>query len=253
MSNYHNNTVSVVVPVYNVGRHIGAAIESVLSQNYNDVEIILVDDCSTDNSAEVISTFTERFPNIIYHKQEKNGGAAVARNTALNIAKGRYVAFLDGDDVWCKDKLHKQLDFMKLNNAPLSCTALDTINEAGEPLGNQRKVVEQIDYRFLLHNTMIATSTVIVDRNLTGDFQMPLRRGGQDYATWLMLMRNGAVCFGLNEVLSHYRLTANSLSSNKFKSIRQVWEIQTQNEKLAPPKAAINVLRFMFNALLKRL
>ena len=98
---------------------------------------------------------------------------------------------------------------------------------------------------------MIATSTVMVDRNKTGDFQMPLRRGGQDYATWLMLMRNGTICYGLNEVLSHYRIMSNSLSSNKWKSIRQVWEIQTQDEGINKVSAAINVCFFIANAFVK--
>ena len=98
---------------------------------------------------------------------------------------------------------------------------------------------------------MIATSTVLIDRNKTGDFRMPLRRGGQDYATWLMLMRKGRDCYGLNEVLSHYRVMKQSLSSNKWKSIRQVWEIQTQDEKINKVSAAINVCFFIVNGFIK--
>lgn len=253
MSAYNNDKVSVVIPVYNLEKHIGTAIDSVLAQNYKDFEIILVDDCSSDRSADIIASYVEKYPNIIYHKQPRNGGAAVARNTAIQLAGGRYIAFLDGDDVWCHDKLEKQLSFMKSRNAAISCTALDTIDESGYMLGKRRSVIERISYHTILHNTMIATSTVIVDRNLTGDFQMPLRRGGQDYATWLMLMRNGTICYGLNEVLSHYRLTSNSLSSNKFKSIRQVWEIQTQNEGVNRLHASFNIIRFVLNAVLKRI
>ena len=141
--------------------------------------------------------------------------------------------------------------FIKGHNAAICCTAMDTVNENGEALGSVRNVREKITYRFLLHNTMIATSTVIIDRNQTGDFQMPLRRGGQDYATWLMLMRDGTVCWGLNEVLSHYRVVSGSLSSNKWKSIRQVWEIQTINEKIDNVSAAFNVCFFIVNGLIK--
>lgn len=251
MSLYDNDIVSVITPVYNVEKFIGETIESVMNQNYKDVELVLVDDCSSDRSAEIIKEYQKRFPNIVYHRQERNQGAAVARNTALNIAKGRYVAFLDSDDQWCNNKLIRQLEFMKSNNAAISCTAMDTFDENGNLIGNVREVNQIIDYRFLLHNTMIATSTVIVDRNLTGDFQMPLRRGGQDYATWLMLMRNGVVCYGLNEVLSHYRVLKNSLSSNKWKSVRQVWEIQTQDEEINKISAAFNVFRFSINGFIK--
>ena len=140
---------------------------------------------------------------------------------------------------------------MKENDAAISCTAMDCIDEEDNSLNSVREVHKIISYKFLLHNTMIATSTVMVDRNKTGNFQMPLRRGGQDYATWLMLMRNGTICYGLNEVLSHYRVMNNSLSSNKWKSIRQVWEIQTQDEKINKIAAAINVCLFIVNGFIK--
>lgn len=249
---YDNNRVSVIIPVYKVEKFIGRTIESVLTQEYDDIEIVLVDDCSPDNSADVIKGYQKQYPCIKYILQEKNQGAAVARNTALNAATGRYVAFLDGDDEWSPYKLKKQMAFMKGNDVAMSCTALDTIDVNEKPLGNVRTVKSSIDYSCILKNTMIATSTVIVDRNKTGNFQMPLRRGGQDYATWLMLLRNGNVCHGLNEVLTHYRVLPSSLSSNKFKSFRQVWEIQTVNEGIGRLPAFINLCFFACNALIKR-
>lgn len=251
MALYDNEIVSVITPVYNVAKVIERTLDSMLMQDYNDLEIVLVDDCSKDNSAEIIAKYCEKYPNIVYHKQAKNGGAAVARNSALDLAKGRYVAFLDSDDLWCEGKLKKQIAFMKEKDAAISCTAMDCIDEEDKPLNSVREVREKISYKFLLKNTMIATSTVIVDRNKTGDFQMPLRRGGQDYATWLMLMRNGTDCWGLNEVLSHYRVMSNSLSSNKWKSIRQVWEIQTHDEGINRVSAAMNVCFFIANAFVK--
>lgn len=251
MALYNNETVSVITPVYNVAKVIERTLDSMLMQGYKDLEIVLVDDCSKDNSAEIIAKYCEKYPNIVYHKQEKNGGAAVARNTALNLAKGRYVAFLDSDDQWCEGKLEKQLAFMKEKDAAICCTAMDCIDEEDKPLNSVREVREKITYKFLLKNTMIATSTVLIDRNKTGNFQMPLRRGGQDYATWLMLMRNGTDCWGLNEVLSHYRVMSNSLSSNKWKSIKQVWQIQTHDEGINKVSAAINVCFFIANAFVK--
>lgn len=251
MALYDNETISVITPVYNVATVIGRTLDSMLMQNYSDLEIVLVDDCSKDNSAEIIAKYIAKYPNIVYHKQEKNGGAAVARNTALKLAKGRYVAFLDSDDLWCEGKLEKQLAFMKEKDAAICCTAMDCIDEHDKSLNSIRKVRERITYKFLLKNTMIATSTVMIDRNKTSDFQMPLRRGGQDYATWLMLMRNGTVCWGLNEVLSHYRVMNQSLSSNKWKSIKQVWQIQTQDEGINKLSAGINVCFFIINAFIK--
>ena len=253
ITSYDNDTVSVIIPVYNKERYLSNAIESIINQSYNDWEIVLVDDCSTDDSAKIISKFTHKYHNIIYHKQDKNGGAAVARNTALTLAKGRYVAFLDADDEWLPNKLEKQLEFMVINNAAISCTALECIDEEGKPLNSVRPVIKEINYRFLLKNTMIATSTVIVDRNKTGDFQMPLRRRGQDYATWLKLLKTGEKCFGLDEVLTRYRVMKESLSSNKWSSIKQVWEIQTINEGINKFNASINICFFIINALKKRM
>lgn len=251
MSLYNNNTVSVIIPVYNVSRYIACTLDSILKQSYKDVEIVLVDDCSTDNSEEIIKKYVSVHLNVVYLKLKKNQGAAVARNTALSVAKGRYVAFLDSDDMWCDGKLEKQLAFMEERDAAFSCTAMDTVDAYGNPLGSVRQVREKIDYDFLLHNTMIATSTVIVDRNKIGNFQMPLRRGGQDYATWLMLMRDGIICHGLNEVLSHYRVLSDSLSSNKWKSIKQVWQIQTRDEGISKISALVNVCCFIANAFVK--
>ena len=251
MTLYNNDIVSVITPVYNVERFIDKTLNSILKQSYKNIEIVLIDDCSTDNSAKIIKKFTDKYPNIIYHKLDKNQGAAVARNTALSLAKGRYVAFLDSDDMWCESKVENQLSFMKQNDAAITCTAMDCIDEDDKPLNSVRKVRKRINHKFLLRNTMIATSTVIVDRNKTGDFQMPLRRGGQDYATWLMLMRNGTICYGLNEVLSHYRLTKKSLSYNKWKSIKQVWQIQTQDENICIVMAALNVCCFIITSFIK--
>lgn len=251
MIQYNNKTVSVITPVFNAAKYISCTLESILRQSYKDIEIILVDDCSTDNTREIIMRYIEKNLNIIYKRLDKNGGAAIARNSALRMAKGRYVAFLDSDDLWCEDKLEKQLAFMRVREAAMSCTAMDTMDEKGHILNSIREVKEIIDYNLLLRNTMIATSTVIIDRNKIGDFMMPLRRGGQDYATWLMLMRSGVVCHGLNSVLSHYRITPKSLSSNKLKSIKQVWQIQRQDEHLSRLTAATNVCFFVVNAFIK--
>ena len=251
MELYQNKTVSVITPVYNAERFIAKALNSVLRQSYKKVEIILVDDCSSDHTGEVVGGFLREYPQVVYHRLDKNQGAAVARNTALRLAKGRFVAFLDSDDEWCEDKLEQQLAFMEKTDAAISCTAMDVMSETGEDLGRVRHVTNRITYSFLLRNTMIATSTVIVDRNKTGNFEMPLRRGGQDYATWLMLMRNGTDCLGIDEVLTHYRVLSHSLSSNKWKSVKQVWQIQTQDEHIEKFSALINVGCFVVHAFAK--
>lgn len=248
---FREDLISVITPVYNAEKHLAKMIDSVLTQTDGNFEIVLVNDCSKDNSADIVKEYCEKYSNIVYFCQEKNMGAAVARNKALELAKGRFVAFLDSDDVWKPEKTLKQMKLMKEVNAPFSFTAIEMIDEQDVLVKPKRKVKEKIDYKFLLKNTMIPTSSVIVDRMQLGDFRMPIRRSGQDYATWLQLLRNGAVAYGVDEALVQYRVGGKSLSSNKFKSIKQVWEIQVKQENISPIKATYHTGFFVLNALKK--
>ena len=248
---YIEGLVSVIMPIYNAEKYLASALDSIFCQDYKDIEVVLVDDCSKDKSAEIIDNFKKNHPEIIYYLQERNMGAGAARNKALELANGQYVAFLDSDDIWLPKKISRQLDLMKVKNSPFSYTAIEMMNEQSETFKGKRNIKETCDYNYLLHNTIIATSSVIIDRTVLGDFRMPLRRGGQDYATWLMLLRGGIVAQGINEALVRYRVASGSLSSNKFKSIKQVWEIQTQDEKINKISAVFHVLCFGFNAFKK--
>ncbi len=249
---YTDNLISVIIPVYNCEKFIGRTLDSVFAQTYGNFEIVLVDDRSTDESAKIISSYCAQHDNVVYHLQEKNGGAAAARNTALELAQGRYVAFLDSDDVWKPEKTEKQMALMKEKNAFLSYTAIETMDENDKPIKKKRKVKESISYKGLLKNTMIATSSVIVDRNVTKDFRMP-ECDGEDYATWLSLLRGNKTAHGINEALVSYRVRKGSLSGNKMGSIREVWNIQTKLEHVNKFKAFFNVIAFCFNALKKRI
>ena len=253
LEQYENDLVSVVMPVYNAETFLRQAIDSVLAQTYQNIELIIIDDCSEDNSAAIIADYTHHHECIKYHRQPRNMGVGAARNLAMQLACGRYVAFLDADDVWKSEKTTKQLSVMHKHNAPLSYTAIEMIDVNGDLLKRKRSIKETVDYRFLLRNTIMATSSVIVDRHKVGDFQMPLRRSGQDYATWLMLLRNGAVAVGVDEALVQYRVHSGSLSSRKFQSVKQVWEIQTKNEGIGRIAAAWNTAFIGFNALKKYL
>ena len=243
--------VSVITPVYNAERFLEKTLKSVINQTYKNIEIILVDDCSKDNSTEIIKSFKHEQIKIIYHLQDMNRGAGAARNKALELAKGQYVAFLDSDDVWMAQKVECQISLMRKNKIGFCYAAIEIIDENGKQIKSKRRVKETCDYKYLLRNTIIATSTVVVNRAILGDFRMSPRRGGQDYATWLMLLRKGEIAYGVNEVLSQYRVVSGSLSSNKFMSIRQVWEIQTQDEKIGKVPAVFYVSCFIFNALRK--
>lgn len=250
---YVKGLVSVITPVYNAEKVIEKTLESVFAQTYKSIEIVLVDDQSKDNSAAIIKKIQENHPEIVYYLQPQNMGAGAARNKALELARGQYVAFLDSDDIWMLNKIHLQIKLMKARGSPFSYTAIEMMDEKGALIKGKRNIKENCDYKYLLHNTIIATSSVVIDRTVLGDFRMPLRRGGQDYATWLMLLRNGTIACGINEALVRYRVASGSLSSNKFKSIKQVWEIQTQDEKINKMSAAFHVMCFGLNALKKYL
>lgn len=243
--------VSVITPVYNAARYLEKTLLSVINQTYKNIEIVLVDDCSKDNSSEIIKNFKHEQIKIVYHLQDMNRGAGAARNKALLLAKGQYVAFLDSDDVWLPQKIECQIALMKDKGAGFCYTAIEMIDENGKQIKPKRNIKEFCDYKYLLHNTIIATSTVVIDRTILGDFRMPLRRGGQDYATWLMLLRNGGGAHGINEVMSQYRIVRGSLSCNKLKSIKQAWEIQTQNEQIKKIPAGWHVVCFIWNAFKK--
>lgn len=248
INRYVEGKVSVITPIYNAEKYLESTLESVFYQTYKNLEIVLVDDCSTDTSKAIIEKFMCKHSEIIYYCQPKNMGAGAARNKALELATGQYVAFLDSDDLWLPEKTEKQIQLMKKKNSPFSYAAIEMMDEDSKTIKEKRNIKESCDYNYLLHNTIIATSSVIIDRSVLGDFRMPLRRGGQDYATWLKLLRNGTVASGINEALVRYRISSNSLSSNKFKSIRQVWEIQTQDENINKIFAVYHILCFVFNA-----
>lgn len=249
---YDNQLVSVIVPVYNSEKYIGETIESALNQTYGNIEIILVDDCSRDNSKQIINKYIEKNNNIIYHLQERNLGAAIARNKGLELAKGRYVAFLDSDDLWYPDKTEKQIDFMKNNNIAFCYTAYEMIDDEGKLIKEKIKILEKAEYKHLLRRTMISTPTVIIDRLLIGDLKMPIRRTGQDYAYWLLLLRNVGAAYGIDEALVKVRRRAKSLSANKMQNIKDVWSIQTKNENITPLYALYNTVWYVLNAFVKR-
>jgi teichuronic acid biosynthesis glycosyltransferase TuaG len=248
---YEKGLVSIITPVFMAERFIGQTILSVQAQTYRQWELLLIDDCSTDGSADVIRPLAAHDPRIRYVRLEHNSGAAVARNKALELARGEYIAFLDADDLWVDFKLEHQLRFMADRKADFVFAAIVPVDEEGTPMRRPIPVPAKADYRHLLSHTVIATSTVMLNRTKLPDFRMPLRRGGQDYATWLQILRETGYAYGLNETLTVYRTSSDSLSSNKLDSVRQVFEIQTQDEHINPLSAALNTLCFCWYAFKK--
>lgn len=247
--------VSVITPVYACEKYIRQTIDSVISQTFANWEMILADDCSPDGSAQIIAEYMQQDNRIRYIKLPENGGAAVARNAALAEARGRYIAYLDADDIWFPEKLERQLDFMEKNKVVFSCCDYEKIESDGTPLNKVVHMPKTITYEQLLRNTIIQTVGVIVDtqhvdRSL---LVMPNVRRGQDSATWLQMLRNGVKFVGQNEVLAQYRRVPQSLSANKLNAAKRTWYLYRGVEKLSVAKSVWCMIGWAWHASLKRI
>lgn len=241
--------VSVILPVYNSEKYIAETIESVLLQTYKKIELIVVDDCSTDASADIIKKYKDE--RIKYLKNKKNGGVAIARNNGMNAASGRYIAFIDSDDTWEKHKLAQQIDQLSKTDYVMAYTGLEIVDEAGNHIKNQ-SVPNEMTYKKLLRNTAIATSSVVLDmEKINIDITMPNRRTGEDYVTWLSILRHCGNAVGVNEYLVRYRKTENGLSHNRLDSFSDLWYGQHIVNGVNVIQFFYNYICFAFNAIKK--
>jgi teichuronic acid biosynthesis glycosyltransferase TuaG len=247
---YVEKLVSIVTPAYNASHFIGAAIESVRCQTYQNWEMLIVDDLSKDETVIVVDSYAKLDSRIRLIRLNANVGPAMARQAGLDAACGRYLAFLDSDDLWLPQKLERQLSFMRTYDAALSFTRFRRISEAGDICGRLISVPIRLNYRQLLKNTIIATSTVLIDRVKTGPFRMT-RTYYDDYALWLELLKRGFTAYGLQQDLMRYRVVGKSVSRNKVKSAIEVWRTYRDVEKLYLPHATWYFLNYAWRAYFK--
>lgn len=250
-----NPLVSIITPVYNCEKYLAATLDSVLAQSYPHWEMLLVDDCSPDNSRAIVEAYQKKDPRFRYQRLPENGGAAVARNAGLEMARGRYIAYLDADDIWYPEKLERQLRFMEQTGAAFTCCDYEKIEDDGTPLNKIVHMPKTISYEGLLRNTIIQTVGVVVDTALVDRalLVMPNVRRGQDSATWLQLLRNGVPFTGQNEVLAQYRRVPQSLSANKLSAMKRTWYLYRGVEKLSVGKSVRCLLGWAWHASLKRI
>jgi teichuronic acid biosynthesis glycosyltransferase TuaG len=243
--------VSVITPAYNASRYLAEAVASVQSQTFSDWEMIIVDDCSTDNTYELACSLAEKDKRIIIIKHENNSGVATARNTALEAATGDFIAFLDSDDLWMPDKLEKQLTFMENNDYALTYTMYQKFQSDTGQRGKIIKAKEKMTAAAIYGNTSIGCLTVMVNRKKVGEFRMPLIKHTEDNCTWQEILSRGFVAYGLKENLALYRESNASLTNNKKKAAKQQWDTYRKYYKFSVLRSAFYFSCYAFNAVKK--
>lgn len=247
--------VSIVVPVYQAWKYIRETMDSVRNQSYESWELLLVVDGNQDPTIEVIKEYIKETQEnrISLLIQGENKGAALARNRGLKEARGRYLAYLDADDLWKPDKLKRELDFMKEKDAVFVFTGYEFADEAAVGTGKIVRVPEKLVYREALKNTTIFTSTVMFDMEKIGKpmLEMPDIKS-EDTALWWKVLRNGYDAYGLDENLVLYRRPSKSLSSNKLVAIKRIWNLYRKAEGLSIPYSCYNFCFWAVKAVLRR-
>jgi len=251
-----NNTIqqypliSIITPSYNSEKYISETIESVLAQTYKNWEMIIVDDVSSDDSLQIIEQYTQKDSRIKVIRSKQNMGPAHARNRAIKEAKGRYIAFLDSDDVWFPKKLEKQIQFLTENNLVITYSAYETMDENSKYI-NTRNIQTSITYNDMLKSNHIGNLTGIYDTDFFGKVYMK-ECGHEDYVLWLELLKQIESTKGLSEPLAKYRIMSKSLSSNKLKVLKWQWDIYRNIEKLGIFQSAYTMIWYVFYAIKKR-
>lgn len=243
--------VSIIMPSYNTALYISESIESVLGQSYKNWELIIVDDCSTDNTNEIVAQYTDL--RIKFYKNIKNTGAAFSRNRALSLAKGKWIAFLDSDDIWLPHKLELQINFMKENNIYFSYTNYEEIDEMGHLLGTKVTGPKKVSKVGMFNYCWLGCLTVMYDAEHVGLVQIGNIKKNNDYAMWLKICRK-ASCYLLDKNLALYRRgRKGSISTHGYWSLIQ-WHYRLwhEEEQLNCIYSSINTIRNLVFGLYKK-
>ncbi len=224
--------VSVITPMYNAADYLAQTIESVIQQTYKDWELILIDDCSEDDTQIIAQSYAEKDSRIIVLRTNKNLGMAEAINVGCCEAQGQYIAFLDSDDMWLPQKLEEQLMFMKEKDCAITCTSYVQINTEGTKEGRLFKAREKVDYKRVLLDCPVGHSTVMYDVYKLGKQVVPNIRKRSDDALWLQILKSEPYIWGLQNTLVKYRLREKSLSSNKLSLVKYHWKLYREIEHM---------------------
>lgn len=243
--------VSIITPLFNAERFIKETINSVIQQTYTDWEWIIVNDCSSDKSVEIVESFAANEPRIKLIHLKENSGTGIAKNTALKEAKGNYIAFIDSDDCWFPQKLETQINFMQEKNYPISFTSYEIIDQNSNRLNRVISSVDKLTQKEYLKNTIIGFSTSMVDKSQVGEFEIIDLRSREDTHLWIDLLGRGLIAYGIDKVLVKYRVHDNSITTNKFEAARKTWKLYYEVEKFGLIKSAYYFFHYILNAIKK--
>lgn len=217
--------ISVIMPAHNSSTTIDDSIQSVINQSYKNWELLIVDDCSNDDTSLIVENYTKKFANIKMYRKNENVGVAAARNFAVNNASFSWIAFIDSDDLWNRNKLEKQVSLANENvNTDLFYTGSAFINDEGEKQNYILKVPRFVNFDQLLLQNIISCSSVLVKKDVFLKNKMPESDDiHEDFVAWLQILSQGKVARGVQEPLLIYRLASHSKSSNKFYAMKMNW------------------------------
>lgn len=246
--------VSIITATYNSSRFIIETYESILSQTFTSWEWLITDDCSKDKTWKILNEIQNKDKRVKIWRNEINSGPAIARNNSIKNSRGKYIAFIDADDLWVPKKLEKQLEFMDSKNINFSFTAYEIISEDGNSLNKyiDRRNVDSFSYEDMLRKkATLGCSTVMLKRKAFDDIKMLPLRVGQDYALWLKLLKLNEKAYLLNFPLTKYRIVSDSISRNKQKKAKMQWFIYRNIEKLNIMKSIECFLFYAFHAIFR--
>lgn len=242
--------VSIITPTFNAGKFIASAITSVQNQTYTNWEMIIIDDCSSDGTVDLVTEIIKIDPRVKLIKLQNNSGTGIARNTGLKEAAGAFIAFLDSDDLWKPSKLEKQLAFMKVNNQPFTFSFYDCINEQSEPIGKLVQAPLNLSYFQLFFCNFVGNLTGIYEVSFFGKIPIASTRKRQDWMMWLTILQKVGSAKPVPESLASYRVRKNSISASKFDLIKYNFAVYRNFHKLNLFVATIIMAGFLFTQLI---
>lgn len=246
-SQLEKHLVSVIMPCFNSSKYIEQSIDSVLSQRYRNIELIIIDDASTDNSIDIINSYTDHRIKLI--TLDKNHGAGFARNKGIDLANGRFIAFLDSDDIWKENKLELQIPFMLENRYALTYTYYQQFSAIG--IGKKVQPPLSVNYNELVYCNVIGCLTAVYDTILLGKQYMPLIRKRQDMGLWLNILSQCDIAYCLPHILSEYR-TDSGMTKNKLSAAKSQWLFYRTELKFGILKTLITFIKYAYKGIIKK-